>query len=122
MDDKQIKRAIDAFKASDAQEMTLDYDEIHITFQKKNHQNTSRENAITILSPVVGIVSLKLSNGSTLKANQVIKKQDVICFIESMKMLRNITSDVDGVIDEIYVEHLDMVEYNQPLVKIKIDD
>jgi acetyl-CoA carboxylase biotin carboxyl carrier protein len=122
MNDKQIKRAIDTFRASDAQKMTLEYEEILITLQKKEHRNTSQAKTITIVSPVVGIVSLTINNGSTLVCNQVIKKEDVICFIESMKMLRNITSDVNGVIDEIYVNHLDMVEYNQPLVKIKIDD
>lgn len=121
MDDKQIKRAIDAFKASDAQTMTLEYKEIHITLQKKN-EKIPKENTVLVVSPVVGIVSLELNNGSSLMVNQTIKKQEVICFIESMKMLRNITSDVDGVIEEVYVKHLDMVEYNQPLVKIKIND
>ncbi len=122
MDEQQIKRAIKAFKASKAKQMTLEYDDVFVILKKKEKEDSKTAKTRVIYSPVVGVVSLATFDGSILSPHQKIKQQDVICVIESMKLLRTITSDVDGVIDEIFIEHLDMVEYNQPLVSIRLYD
>ena len=46
------------------------------------------------------------------------KKGDVLCIIEAMKLLNEITSDVDGEIVDICVNNGEVVEYGQPLFKI----
>ncbi len=43
----------------------------------------------------------------------------VLCIIEAMKLMNEITSDVAGVVVKIYVENGEPVEYGQPLFAIK---
>ena len=47
-----------------------------------------------------------------------IKKGDVLCVIESMKLMNDIVSDIDGEIIDICVNNEDVVEYSQTLFKI----
>lgn len=53
-----------------------------------------------------------------VKVGDKVKKGDVICIIEAMKIMNEITSQYDGEIAEILIENESMVEYNQPLFRI----
>ncbi len=48
-----------------------------------------------------------------------VKSGDVLCILEAMKMLNEISSEFDGEIVEILVNNEDLVEYNQPMFKIR---
>jgi acetyl-CoA carboxylase biotin carboxyl carrier protein len=48
-----------------------------------------------------------------------VKKGDVLCIIESMKLMNEIKSDFDGEVAEIKVENAQGVEYGQPLMVIR---
>jgi biotin carboxyl carrier protein len=48
-----------------------------------------------------------------------IKKGDVLCIIEAMKLMNEVTSDIDGEIIETLVENRSIVEYGQPLFKVR---
>ena len=48
-----------------------------------------------------------------------VKKGQVLCIIEAMKLMNDIESDYDGTIVEILVTDGQTVEYGQPLFKIK---
>ena len=56
--------------------------------------------------------------GAFVKVGDNVKKGDVLCIVEAMKIMNEITSDVDGSVAEILVNNEDMVEYNQPLFRI----
>jgi len=43
---------------------------------------------------------------------------DVLCIIESMKIMNEMTAERDGVITEIFVENKQIVEFSQPLFRI----
>ena len=47
------------------------------------------------------------------------KKGDVIMIIESMKLMNEIQSEFDGVVDKILVTDGQAVEFDQPLMIIK---
>lgn len=47
-----------------------------------------------------------------------VKKGDVLCIIEAMKVMNEIKSSYDGTVAEILVENEDMVEYGQRLFVI----
>lgn len=47
-----------------------------------------------------------------------VKKGEVLCILEAMKIMNEITSDRDGTIAEVLVEDGSMVEYDQPLFSI----
>ncbi len=51
--------------------------------------------------------------------NQTIKRGQVICIIEAMKLMNEIESEFDGRIVEVFVQNGQPVEYNQPLFKIE---
>lgn len=48
-----------------------------------------------------------------------IKKGDVVCIIEAMKIMNEIEADVKGEIIEVLIVNEGPVEYNQPLFKVR---
>ena len=48
-----------------------------------------------------------------------VKKGDILCIIEAMKLMNEIECEFDGEIAEILVKDGEMVEYGKPLFKIK---
>jgi acetyl-CoA carboxylase biotin carboxyl carrier protein len=91
----------------------------------KNDDNTSIgvqiENLKEIKSPIVG--TFYTASGPDqpdfVKVGDTIKKGQVVCIVEAMKLMNDIESDFDGEIVEILVKNEQMVEYGQVLFKIK---
>ena len=48
-----------------------------------------------------------------------VKKGQVLCIVEAMKLMNEIEAEVDGTIVQILVENGQPVEYGEPLFKIK---
>ena len=73
-----------------------------------------------IKAPMVGVFYSAPSPGATpyVSIGSKVKKGDVLCIIESMKLMNEITSDFDGEIVDICAMDGDVVEYGQPLFKI----
>ena len=74
-----------------------------------------------IKSPMVGTAYLspEPSAPEFIKTGDKVKKGDTLLIVEAMKVMNNISSPKDGVIEEIYIENAQPVEYDQPLVVIK---
>ena len=53
-----------------------------------------------------------------VKVGDKVKKGQVLCIIEAMKLMNEIESDFDGEIAEILVKNEQMVEFGQPLFRI----
>ena len=47
-----------------------------------------------------------------------VAKGDVLCIVEAMKMMNELTSDVEGTVLDICAPHEALVEYGQVLFKI----
>lgn len=47
-----------------------------------------------------------------------VKKGDVLCIIEAMKIMNEVVSDFDGEVKEVLVQNEQLVEYGQPLFRI----
>ncbi|WP_458408273.1 acetyl-CoA carboxylase biotin carboxyl carrier protein [Anaerotignum sp.] len=71
-------------------------------------------------SPLVGTVYLAQQAGAEpfIKVGDHVKKGDVLCIVESMKMFNNIEAELEGIIEEICVDNGQIVEFGQVLVKI----
>lgn len=71
-------------------------------------------------SPLVGTVYLAPQVGAApfVKAGDKVKKGDILCIVESMKMFNNIEAEYNGVIEAVCVDNGQIVEYGQTLVKI----
>jgi acetyl-CoA carboxylase biotin carboxyl carrier protein len=83
--------------------------------------NAMPEQGIEVVSPIVGIVYLQPAPDKPAfkKVGDQVAKGEVICIIEAMKLMNEITSEADGVITEILVENESVVEYGQPLFRIQ---
>jgi len=74
----------------------------------------------TVVSSFVG--TIEFSNQIKLGGDDIhINKGDVICSVEAMKLYNDIKSPVSGTIVEILVKDSSLVEYEQPILKIKVD-
>tara|TARA_Y100001960_G_C14411021_1_gene698177 strand:- start:34 stop:483 length:450 start_codon:yes stop_codon:yes gene_type:complete len=85
------------------------------------NQNLDEENKITILSPMPGVFYSSQSPDKPpyVKEGDTIKSGQVLCIIESMKIMNEIESEHNGVIKKILVNNSDPVEFNQPLYDIE---
>ena len=74
-----------------------------------------------VKSPMVGTFYSKPSPNanSYVEIGQKVKKGDVLCIVEAMKLMNEIESEFDGEIKEILVQDGEAVEYGKPLFKIK---
>lgn len=86
-----------------------------------NIDSIQEEKYKIIKSPMVGTFYSKPSpNKETfVKTGDIVKKGQVICIVEAMKLMNEIESEFDGEIAEICVKDGDIVEYGQTLFKIK---
>lgn len=71
-------------------------------------------------SPMVGTFYRSPSPGSPsfVEVGATVKAGDVVCIVEAMKMMNQITADKGGVIEAILVENGAAVEFDQPLFTI----
>lgn len=53
-----------------------------------------------------------------VKIGDTVKKGDVLCILEAMKIMNELKSDIDGKIVEILANNEEMVQFNQPLFRI----
>ena len=78
---------------------------------------TENDNFITVKSPIIGTFYRKASPDKPVfvEIGQEIKKGDVLCVIEAMKLFNEIESEVQGKIVKILVDDSTPVEFDQPL-------
>lgn len=88
---------------------------------KKCIDETIEDDDMVIKSPMVGTFYSSASPESEafIKVGDKISKGKVICIIEAMKLMNEIESEYSGIITKCLVNDGDMVEYGQPLFKIK---
>lgn len=84
-------------------------------------QEKVEENYKIIKSPMVGTfyASSSPEKDPYVKVGDKVKKGQVVCIVEAMKLMNEIESEFDGEIVEICVNNQDMVEYGTPLFKVK---
>ncbi len=88
-----------------------------------NNENVKKEeeNYKIVKSPMVGTFYESSSPKANpfVKVGDKVKKGDVLCIIEAMKLMNEIESEYDGEIVEVCVKNEEMVEFGKPLFKIK---
>ncbi len=75
----------------------------------------------TINAPIVGVFYAAPSPDSEpyVSVGKKVKKGDVVCIIEAMKCMNEIQAEVDGEITEVLGVDSELVEFNEPLFRLK---
>ena len=80
----------------------------------------TQDTGASIKSPMVGVFYAAPSPDSDpfVTVGKKVNKGDVVCIVEAMKLMNEITAEQSGTISEICVNNGDIVEYGQTLFKI----
>lgn len=143
MEIEDLKKLMGLLKDSDITELQIEKDgtkikirrekffaplEIQPQIQEKKEikkeavpESEAEGGLVTITSPIVGTFYLTPSPEAEpfVTVGSRIKKGQVICIIEAMKLMNEIESEVDGVIVKILVENGHPVEYGEPLFLVE---
>lgn len=81
----------------------------------------SADTGKTIDAPIVGVFYVAPSPDAQpyVSVGKQVKKGDTVCIIEAMKCMNEIQAEEDGEIVEILAKDGELVEYGQPLFKIR---
>ncbi|NOZ21109.1 MAG: acetyl-CoA carboxylase biotin carboxyl carrier protein [Planctomycetes bacterium] len=76
---------------------------------------------IEITSPMVGTFYRANAPDAEpyAEVGDMVEADDVVCIIEAMKVMNEIKAEIAGEVVDILVENGDVIEYGQPLFKIK---
>lgn len=80
---------------------------------------TAQDHMITC--PLVGIFYTAPEEGAEpfVKVGDTVKKGQTLAIVEAMKLMNEIESDFDGVVEEVLVENGQAVEFGQELFRIR---
>lgn len=140
MEFEQIIRLIETVSASELTSFTLEEGDTTISLKKEKKMVSAVSAPVvtaetTVAVPTEVVVEKKKAVGNEMKSPLVgtfysaaspdaepfvkvgdtVKKGQVLGIIEAMKLMNEIECEFDGVITEILVDNMDMVEYGQPL-------
>ena len=152
MKDKQtLKTIIEIFESSDVAKMELELEGFKIKLEKAqpvmmmpqvlpqitpvSHNDTGASISTPasseptqlfkeVKAPLVGTFYHASSPTSDpfIKVGDSVKKGQVVGVIEAMKVMNEVTSTFDGIIEEICVPNNTSVSFNQTLIKVKPHD
>ena len=138
----ELKAVVEIFKQADLTEMALETGEFKIKLARQipvegvfvksepsacvrvdqpasleESKATEENEGDWITSPLVGtFYQSDVQNGAPLVCvGDKVKKGDLLCIVEAMKMMNETRSDRDGTILKVAVENGALVEYGQPL-------
>lgn len=88
---------------------------------EEKSNNTIDMDLKKVKSPLVGTFYSSSTPGGKpyVEVGSKVKKGDVLCIVEAMKIMNEITSDFDGEIVEILRKDEDIVEFGMTIFKIK---
>ena len=137
MDTDKIQSIMNMFENIQISKMDLTDGQMHIileknqvseivmdqSFQVKEEKQKKQENnqGIAFKSPLVGTFYSASAEGKEpfVKVGDYVHKGDTLCIIEAMKVMNEISSDMDGRIVAIEVKNGQSVEFDQVLMRIE---
>jgi acetyl-CoA carboxylase biotin carboxyl carrier protein len=145
---KEIKEILDLFNTTDVAELEVQRGENRVRLRRAGTEVTqvvpmaaapvavaapaapaapaaaaapAADNTATVRSPIVGTYYDAASPGAPpfVKVGDVVELGQVLCIVESMKLMNEIESDVAGTIVAKLAENGRPVEYGEPLFTVK---
>ena len=89
--------------------------------ESKAQESKIQENTVFIKAPLVGVFYEKSEPDTKpyVTIGQRVKKGEVVCLIEAMKMINEVTAPVNGVVKSILVENETLVSFDEMLMEIE---
>lgn len=139
---KEIQNIIKEFESSSLMNLELETKDVKIKLSKQKNETIEKhiekqplkqtksenqndkdiedQNHIPIKSPLVGTFYAAGTPDAKpfVQVGQKVKKGQVVCIIEAMKIMNEITSPATGVIQSIDVHNKDVIGYDQVLMTI----
>lgn len=102
------------------QENSKELSEAKINVEEPNEESLV-DYDYEIVSPMVGTFYEAPSPESEpyVRRNSDVESDTVVCIVEAMKLFNEIEAEVSGTIVDILVEDGELVEYGQPLFRVK---
>lgn len=143
MDFDEIKNLIELLKETDITEFQIEREGSKLKIKKEKYlssfekvQTVEKPSAVTgdtreeieedhklvtVTSPIVGIFHRAPAPEAPpfVEIGSVVKKGQVMCIVEAMKLMNEIESDTDGTVSRILIENGQPVEYGEPLFLIE---
>ena len=109
--------AVDVIKAEPVYEETAVKTEIVSAMS----ESVTKAEGTPVTSPMVGVFYAAPAPDKEpyVSVGSKVNKGDVLCLIEAMKLMNEVTAEKSGEIVEVCVENGQVVEYGQPLFMIK---
>lgn len=87
----------------------------------KDNDEENFDKLHTVAAPLMGTfyASPNPDADNFVKVGDIVNKGETLCILEAMKLMNEITSEIKGEIIEVLTKNEELVEYNQPLFKIK---
>lgn len=125
-EDKELKLKLKKEKETIVQQASVPVQEIKevtapVIQQEASETSEATESGLTINAPMVGTFYKSPSPEADpyVKVGDKVSNDSIVCILEAMKLFNEIQAEVSGEIIEILVEDGQMVEYGQPLFKVK---
>ena len=92
-----------------------------VVANKAENAKEEKEDYKVVKSPMVGTFYSKSSPKAKpyVEVGSKVKKGDILCIVEAMKLMNEIESEFDGEVVEVCVKDGDMVDFGKLLFKIK---
>lgn len=135
-----IKQIMSEFDQSNVTKMKVEIDDLKIELEKESEKveyvkpvekekeviedkqiKQEQATGTAVKSPIVGIFYSASSPESEpyVTVGKNVKKGDIVCIIEAMKVMNEIKAPCDGTVTSILVENEALVEYDQALMVIE---
>lgn len=117
----QLQKIKDLAKIlSDGNLQEIDYEDANFKVKIIKNKQEKEEREIVannyVKSPLVGAF---FNTNPPIKIGERVKKGQVICIINSMKIMNEISSPIDGIVKDIKFSDNDVVNYNDDLILIE---
>lgn len=151
MDINQIEKIVEIIEKSNINCLNIEKGDFKLNYSKNGYENIelnknineeltisndinphvleqpieeSKNDIHYIKSPMIGAFYLRPNPDSDpfVEVGSKVSKGDNVCVLEAMKLLNDVQSDVSGEILEILAEDGDIIEFGQPLFKIKVSE
>lgn len=86
--------------------------------------NEDKDNLHTITAPMIGTFYARPNPDAEpfVQVGTKIAKNETVCILEAMKLLNEVSSEVDGEIIDILVKDGQIIEFGQPLFTVRVSE